>query len=191
VNRPLTTTELAELARAVSLNALDLMDESSLLLAAGHNARALALAVLAEEEFGKFVMCHGAAPHAGKDREYWHRWWKRFRKHNMKALVAYRIRGDALQDLDEWEKYQDDADLAEGDQEAKFAALYVDFSSRVERPSETTVEQARTAHDRAADLIRPSATFWKQADFEELFAKASTHGRPLAEAMEAQSRARS
>jgi len=65
-------------------NALDLLDDASLLFENGRYARAVSLAVLAMEEYGKSMIIATKASLDLTDDQEWKVFWKRFRDHDAK-----------------------------------------------------------------------------------------------------------
>ncbi|MDQ6920239.1 MAG: AbiV family abortive infection protein [Actinomycetota bacterium] len=78
---------LAQLARAALDNASDLLDDAEVLLAAQRWPRAYSLAILAAEEFGKFMSCVVAGSYEADDRDKWRQFWRNFRDHSPKMTL--------------------------------------------------------------------------------------------------------
>lgn len=136
---PLSVAQLAQVARKAMDNALDLIDDAELLLAAGRFPRALALAILAGEEFGKFMMAQSVVGDLPGDDTLWREFWRRFTNHTEKAGNATGWAATLADDQDFRRAYFENIEQhVEADQDAKFAGLYVDvrFDGTVVAPSE-------------------------------------------------------
>lgn len=166
---------MADLAEASLRNAARLLDDADVLLSAGRFPRAVALAVLATEEFGKCVMAVGSVGRDRSDVEYWRRFRRDMRHHPSKGEVAVEIAGDVLADPERWFAYQADAPkVAEVAQELKFAAIYVDLGEdgRVRTPESLITETlARVVVAALGAEIRRWDQFLRDADFRLLLRK--------------------
>lgn len=80
----LTPRLLGSFARAALDNASSLLADAEVLLNQGRYPRALALTVLAAEEFGKHMMCMSSAVYDLNDPADVKKFWKRFRSHEAK-----------------------------------------------------------------------------------------------------------
>ncbi|WP_052685535.1 AbiV family abortive infection protein [Lentzea aerocolonigenes] len=86
----LTRRQLVELAGAALTNSGLLLDDAQLLLTAGRWPRAYGLAVLAAEEFGKFMLCATATLTLDvADAASWSDFWKKFRSHQKKFVLWF------------------------------------------------------------------------------------------------------
>jgi AbiV family abortive infection protein len=168
-----TVDQLADLARASLDNATRLLRDAEILLNAGRFPSALALAVLASEEFGKSVMAVSAVARDASNTEFWRRFWRRTRHHPTKAEIAGSIAGDFIEEEDEWVEFQERVPrFVEVGQVAKFAALYVDMdeSGEIQSPDLAISEEAaRVAVEALGAQIRYWDEFYRHADFRTLF----------------------
>lgn len=86
----LTRYQLVELARAALNNSGALLDDAQLLLVAGRWPRAYGIAVLAAEEFGKFMLCATTTLSLDSaDAASWSNFWKKFRSHQKKFMLWF------------------------------------------------------------------------------------------------------
>jgi AbiV family abortive infection protein len=85
--RPLTHREIAAGMSQCFLNARDLIEDAELLRRKNRNARAFSLAALALEELGKIPMLYDMAFYSPHDEARWKKFWKAFRRHQVKQHV--------------------------------------------------------------------------------------------------------
>jgi AbiV family abortive infection protein len=145
---PLHVDQLADVARKALDNAFDLVNEADGLLSFGRYPRAYSLAILAAEEFGKFLIAQGAVAHLPGDDAYWRGFWERFRSHDAKGLIASALAAYGLEDEARRRQFLDQIERhVRADQNRKFAGLYVDVAldGSVVAPYEAT--DPRGAHD--------------------------------------------
>lgn len=186
-DEPLTLEQIGALARKTLDNSLALLDEAEGLLYLGHHARAFALGVLAAEEFGKHMMCHGAAAYAGRRPDVWEDFWRRFRNHQPKYenTVSMALQGVPPERRRELAEHF--TAIVKTDQARKLAGLYVDVEngeavSPKEVISEETAEGALYVFH---ELIRSWAAMWEGADWVEVFRSGlEGGGYEVAEALE-------
>lgn len=185
---PLTLDQLAELARKSLDNAADLLDEADGLISFGRFARGYAVAILAGEEFGKFMMCQGAVGHLPGDEEFWRSFWKRFTSHDAKAANFTSMIGHVVEDEEQRRWFMEKLERhVEADQTRKFAALYVDVASdgAVTAPNEAIdSDSAKAVAYVLGTLIRSQAEMWKGADFHDLYREAQSGARQMIEALQ-------
>jgi AbiV family abortive infection protein len=184
----LTTEQLGDLARKTLDNAVSLLNEAEGLANFGRYPRAMALGVLAAEEFGKFQMCFRASAHSPDDTEYWKDFWKRFKGHapkyqNAVDMVLMGVPAeDARRFQAEFERH------VEADQERKFAGLYVDVDDDgvVWHPSDAVGPDETVSMLGVFDVvIRQTDLGWAETDFTDLFKKGIAAGaKELAMALE-------
>jgi AbiV family abortive infection protein len=135
--QPLSSTQLAQLARAALDNASGLLSDARVLLEAGRWPRAYALVILSAEEFGKFYSCVVAAAYEPDDVAAWASFWRDFTSHRPKFTAwtgqfvdlldwgPVGSEGDA-----EWKRAWDDRKhTVEVGLNGKLASLYVDFKN--------------------------------------------------------------
>jgi AbiV family abortive infection protein len=187
--QPLTSAQLAELAKAVLENANDLLDDAYVLLEKQRWPRAYALAVLAAEEIGKFQLCIVAGTYEPTNNEAWAKFWKSFITHGPKLTNWV---GQLIDSLDwdlttegqskwakEWHARRESAAVV---LELKMAGFYVDFTEgHVHRPSELVDEKtARTTWEAVAFVIK-SVTARFSGDMSVLF---GPHAQALGRAIQ-------
>lgn len=183
----LTRDQLAEVARKALDNSVALIDEADGLISFGRFARGYALAILAGEEFGKFMMCQGTVGALPGDEEYWRTFWKRFTDHDAKAANFTSMVGQFVEDDDERRWFMDNIERhVDADQARKFGGLYVDVTAEgiVEAPEEVVDPDA--AHAVAYVLgtfIRGHASLWDGVDFHEMYASAQDYARHMMDAL--------
>lgn len=85
---PLTVEQLGCIAEKSLANAVTLLNEARVFFERGSPPRALALAILAGEEFGKCQLALGAIGLVNPDAEYWKDFWTAFYSHGEKLIRA-------------------------------------------------------------------------------------------------------
>lgn len=129
---------LGQLAEAALNNSLGLLLDATALYARDGYPRALSLAVLAAEEFGKHVMCLSAIQLRVDDDEGWEEFWRRFLRHRHKLTTwagihaDFAVGGATSPEADEdWERLWDTiSERTSHGLESKLAGLYVDYRDR-------------------------------------------------------------
>lgn len=174
----LSTEQLGILAEKTLVNARELLDEAKALGLLEHFPRAFSLAVLAAEEFGKHLMCFGAAGLRPDDQEMWKDFHQRFRSHTPKYENLFAM-ATAMLPEEESERYaQDIAKHVAADQARKLAGFYVDLiDGEAVHPGEAIgpeeVYGALTVFDQ---IISAWESRFEEADFIGLFAFAKDEG---------------
>lgn len=176
----LTVEQLGTLAEKTLVNARELLDEAKALGLLGHYPRAMSLAVLAAEEFGKHMMCFGAVGLRDDDEEMWKDFHIRFRNHKPKYENLFAMAVSMLP-----ENVDKEAFLAEitkhvsADQARKMAGLYVDLTEdgRATHPAEVIgPDEAKAAimvYDRVLSMWE---ALWEDEVFEDVFAEGLSRG---------------
>lgn len=174
----LSTEQLGILAEKTLVNARELLDEAKALALLGHYPRGMKLAVLAGEEFGKHMMCFGAAGLRVDDEEMWKDFHQRFRSHAPKYENLFSMAASLMPD-GEGERLMQDLDKhVKADQDRKMSALYVDLvDGDAIHPDEAIgPEEVRDAIVVFDGVI----SFWEKRfedyDFGEVFAYGKTAG---------------
>ncbi len=169
--------ELGRLARLALDNASALLADARILLASDRAPRALALAILAAEEFGKHMMCVSATILDPGNAEAWRKFWRRFRDHEPKltnwtgqlADIVSWDDAEGRHDEGLWEELWGSVSesVAQG-LKWKMAALYVDFrDGRASSPQDVVSdEEARQAVDAVALVVDSAERLWTGADLE-------------------------
>ncbi len=183
----LTLGQLADAARKSLDNSLDLLDEADGLVAFGRYARGYALAILAGEEFGKFMICQGAVGNLPGNEAFWRKFWKRFASHDAKAANFTSMVGHMVDDAETRRWFMDNIEKhVEADQTRKFAALYVDVDSdgSVTAPHEAIdPEWARGVAHVLGTVIRSHAEIWDGVDFHDLYRNAKAGATRMVDAL--------
>jgi AbiV family abortive infection protein len=86
--KPLDKKQIAKAMHLCYINAKDLFDEAKLLKENGRNARAISLAILALEEFGKIPIICDTIIYQADDTNAWRKFWRAFRSHRTKQIVC-------------------------------------------------------------------------------------------------------
>jgi AbiV family abortive infection protein len=184
---PLTLDQLAELARKSLDNALDLLDESDGLIAFGKFPRGYSVAILAGEEFGKFMMCQGAVGNLPGDEVFWRSFWKRFSSHDEKAVNFTSMVGHVVEDDEQRRWFMENLEKhVEVDQARKFAGLYVDVAldGTVIAPREAIdSDWAKGVAYVLGTFIRSHAEMWEGVDFHDVYREAQSGARQMVEAL--------
>ena len=185
----LTLDQLADVARKALDNSLDLLDEADGLIAFGRYTRAYALAVLAGEEFGKFMIAQGAVGNLPGDEADWRVFWRRFTSHDAKAENFTAMVGHLVADEETRRWFMENIEKhVEADQTRKFAALYVDVApdGAVVAPHEAIdSESARGVVHVLGTVIRSHAEIWEGVDFHDLYRRAQEGATKMIEALRA------
>jgi AbiV family abortive infection protein len=163
---PIDHPLLAQLARAALDNASDLLNDAEVLLASERWPRAYSLAILAAEEFGKFMSCVVAGSFGADDRDKWRRFWKDFRHHNPKMtfwagqFVDMQDWGPLGSEGDrEWAKaWASRREMVTRALDGKMAGLYVDYQGgEISIPREQIGDRtARETVDVIASVVKPA-----------------------------------
>lgn len=148
----LTIEQLAELSNAALVNARALLDDAQALLDGGRPARAFSLAVLAAEEFGKYVMTVSAVLRRNEP-SFWPKFWRRFRSHGPKYGTT--VTADWLRQVGDDREVSELLDSIKMDLRDKMSGFYVDFQGgQIVTPlSAVTPERAAKAVDAVRDLV--------------------------------------
>jgi AbiV family abortive infection protein len=187
--QPLTLEQIASLAEKTLANSVALLDEADGFLYLGHYPRAFALGVLAAEEFGKHMMCHGIAAFAGKRSGNWDDFFKRFRNHQPKYENAVSMALGHVVD----EERRDDllrafTDIVKNDQARKLSGLYVDIRDGEAVSPEEAIDEGLAEETLFVlnELIRNWAARFAGADWFEVFQRGlDAGGYEVASALEA------
>ena len=86
--KPLDKKQIAMAMHLCYMNAKALLDEAKLLKENGRHARAISLAILALEEFGKIPLICDVIMHGAHDTNAWRKFWQAFRSHRTKQIVC-------------------------------------------------------------------------------------------------------
>jgi AbiV family abortive infection protein len=194
----LTPKLLGGLARAALDNSSNLLADAKLLLNEGRHPRALALTVLAAEEFGKHMICMSAAAFDLEDPTEVKKFWKRFRSHEAKyqnwhgQLIDY-IAIDprtpfepSKVEPDLWdEMWQEMPHVVEEAMTLKLRALYVDEQDgQPTRPDDLVdPELAITAWKDVSMIVEDAQTRWARTDLSEFLERSAPRINKLRLAM--------
>jgi len=179
----LTPRLLGRFARAALDNASSLLADAEILLNQGRYPRALALTVLAAEEFGKHMMCMSAAVFDLNDPADVKKFWKRFRSHEAKyqnwhgQLIDYIAIDPATPfepskaEPDLWDEMW--AEMPRVVREAmtlKLRALYVDEQDgQPTRPDDLVdPELAANSWKSVSMILEDAERMWAGADLSDL-----------------------
>ncbi len=194
--RSLTLPQAGRLAAAALDNAQALIDEAELLLAADRHPRALVLAVLAGEEFGKAITCASVFSLSPDDAPGWQQFWDQWRRHDWKLeralgeladMMVFRTSETDVEAVDAlWERLW--AEVPEGARnwnQWKQGGLYVDFcSGEVRIPREVTdADKAHRVVEAVGAVIRDFTGRFRAANFQELFERVGPQIRDLMTAL--------
>lgn len=180
--RSLTLAQAGRLAGAALDNAQALIDDAELLLAADRHPRALALAILAGEEFGKAITCASIFSVSPDDTSGWQQFWDQWRRHDWKLE---RVLGE-LADMVVFDMSGADVDAADALWERSWAGvpkvardwnrwkqwgLYVDFrNGEVRVPREVIdYDKAHRVVKAVGAVIREFTGRFHTANYEQLF----------------------
>lgn len=184
---PLTLDQLADLARHALDNAVDLINEADAFVSLGRFARGYSLAILAGEEFGKFMMCQGAVGHLPGTEASWGKFWKRFTNHSAKAGNFTSMVGHVVDDDEQRRWFMENIERhVEADQQRKFAGLYVDVhpdGSVIAPRDAIDPESAHAVVYVLGTLIRSHAAGWDGVDFHHLYRKSQDGATQMIEAL--------
>lgn len=189
----LTPLQLGELAGAALENSADLLGDATVLFALERYPRALSLAVLAAEEFGKHVMCISAVHLNDDDADGWRKFWRRFTWHEPKLTTWAGIHADfavggstdAAADED-WKRLWDTiSKRTSHGLESKLAGLYVDYAEgAVQRPTdEIDREDAERVLDAVHAVVRPTAAHFADVDMADFLDRTAEELSELIAAM--------
>lgn len=180
--KSLTPAQAGRLAKAALDNAQALIDEAELLLAADRHPRALVLAVLAGEEFGKAITCASVFILNPDDAPGWKQFWDQWRRHDWKLeralgeladMMVFRTSGTDVGATDAlWERLW--AEVPEGARnwnQWKQGGLYVDFrNGEVSVPREVIdADKAHRVVEAIGAVIRDFTGRFRAANVQELF----------------------
>jgi AbiV family abortive infection protein len=184
---PLTIDQLADVARKALDNALTLLDEADGLLSFNRYPRAYALAILAGEEFGKFMMAQGAVGHLPGDEAFWSDFWKRFTSHDAKGVNFTSMVSRVIEDPEERRRFLEQIDRhVQADQDRKFAGLYVDVAAdgSVVGPYDATdPDGASRLLFILGSVIRSYAQQFEDVDFHTFYRAAQAGATQMIEAL--------
>lgn len=150
----LTTSQLAQLARAALENAAALLEDARLLLIFERWARAYGIAILSAEEFGKFYLCVTTGKLLGSAKQpTWRSFWDKYWSHQKKFAMWYGAYVDQ-QDwgpvgsagdekwLSAWNSRKHEAHLHDV---GKQSGLYVGFEENAVQIPAEVVDEAKAA----------------------------------------------
>ena len=86
--KPLDKKQIAKAMHLCYINAKALLNDAKLLKENGRNARAISLAILALEEFGKIPIICDTIRYQADDTNAWKKFWREFRSHRTKQTVC-------------------------------------------------------------------------------------------------------
>jgi len=194
----LTPRLLGKLARAALDNASDLLSDAEVLLKEGRYPRALALTVLAAEEFGKHMMCMSAVGLDLADESEVKKFWKRFRSHAAKyqnwhgQLIDY----IAINPEEPWnpegtgpdlwdEMWQDMPKIVEFAMDQKMSALYVDArNGEPTSPSDlASADLVPNVWESVSLIVKRFGSLWDGADLAEHLERTAPRMQKLREVM--------
>ena len=183
----LTLEQLGDIARKALTNARDLLDEAKE-LARLNSPRALSLAVLAGEEFGKHMMCFSAVSIQPDDDPGWLKFRRRFRDHKPKHMNMMAIASSpGVADEDPASTVKHLPQAVRAGQKLKMAGFYVDMDEEG-----NAVEPSDVIDSTLADVfinfydsvVSEHEVFWAGADFQSLFEDNAIKVRELMAQME-------
>lgn len=178
---------LGEVARATLDNAVSLVDDARLLLSHARYPRTYALAILAMEEFGKYLSCVGAAAVDQGNFHYWDKFYQNLKSHAAKYCLAWVTLTAAMPTAIGTSLQTQLVDKTREEQELKIRALYVDMKGgQVLNPSDVNETVAREALRMAREMIMRWAQHWDGVDLPARFEQGIAHQDPsISEAMAA------